>query len=59
MCILIRSDINDDIKVDIRTRITMGPNLYWIPFNNLLATSASNGGLIEWKIALFHKEKFW
>ena len=27
-----------------------------IVFNNFSATSASNGSLIEWKIALFHKK---
>ena len=27
--------------------------------NNFSETSASNGSLIEWKIALFHKKKFW
>ena len=32
---------------------------YQIQFKNFLATSASNGGLIEWKIALFHKKNFW
>ena len=31
---------------------------YQIPFKNFSATSASNGGLIEWKIALFHKKIF-
>ena len=31
-----------------------------MPFKIYLATFASNGGLIEWKIALFHKKrKFW
>ena len=38
-------------------------NIGWpqhqIPFKNFLATSASNGGLIKWKIALFHKKNFW
>ena len=29
-----------------------------IPFKNFSATSASNGSLIEWKIALFHKKNF-
>ena len=34
--------------------------IHLVPFKNFLATSASNGGLIEWKIALFHKKKnFW
>ena len=32
---------------------------YQIPFKNFSGTSASNGGLIEWKIALFHKKFFW
>ena len=30
----------------------------YITFKNCLATSASNGSLIEWKMAIFHKEHF-
>ena len=29
-----------------------------IPFKNVLTTSASNGSLLEWKIALFHQKRF-
>ena len=30
---------------------------HWITFKK--TTSASNGGLIEWKLALFLKKKIW